>query len=125
MFAPVRSLASAQAAVPTLESAGWLFWPDDPGRHYRLWFLRPRPDARTYHLHLIEAGRPQATALLGFRDLLRASSGLRREYSDLKDQLAAEHPDNRNAYTDAKADFVVGVLRQAGFEPPLRDLLPE
>jgi GrpB-like predicted nucleotidyltransferase (UPF0157 family) len=40
MLAPVGSLADAQAAVPVLGQAGWLYWPDDPCRHYRLWFLR-------------------------------------------------------------------------------------
>jgi GrpB-like predicted nucleotidyltransferase (UPF0157 family) len=32
MLAPVSSLVSAQAAVPVLAAAGWLFWPDDPCR---------------------------------------------------------------------------------------------
>jgi GrpB-like predicted nucleotidyltransferase (UPF0157 family) len=36
MLAPVRSLDGAQDAVGALEADGWLFWPDDPCRHYRL-----------------------------------------------------------------------------------------
>lgn len=43
MLAPVGSLGDAQLAVPVLAEADWLFWPDDPGRPYRLWFLRPSP----------------------------------------------------------------------------------
>jgi GrpB-like predicted nucleotidyltransferase (UPF0157 family) len=125
MLAPVASLASAQAAVPVLSGAGWLFWPDDPCRYYRLWFLRPAPEARTHHLHVIEDGHPQAVALLAFRDALRADAGLRREYAELKDRLAREHPGNRNAYTNAKAGFVAQALRQAGLDPPHRDQLPE
>jgi GrpB-like predicted nucleotidyltransferase (UPF0157 family) len=50
LLAPVTSLNAAQSAIPVLQEADWLFWPDDPNRHYRLWFLRPRPDARTHHL---------------------------------------------------------------------------
>jgi GrpB-like predicted nucleotidyltransferase (UPF0157 family) len=125
MLAPVASLASAQAAVPVLEQAGWLFWPEDPCRHYRLWFLRPRPEARTHHLQVIEGGQPYVMALLAFRDALRADAGLRSQYAGLKDQLAGQHPGNRNAYTNAKAGFVESVLRQAGVQPPDRDLLPE
>lgn len=125
MLAPVASLAGAQDAVPVLAGSGWLFWPDDPCRHYRLWFLRPAPEARTHHLHLIEAGHPQAVAVLAFRDALRADAGLRREYAALKSRLARRHADNRNAYTNAKGEFVAGALRQAGIEPPPRDLLPE
>jgi GrpB-like predicted nucleotidyltransferase (UPF0157 family) len=36
MLAPVRSLAQAHDAIVPLQDAGWLFWPDDPGRRYRL-----------------------------------------------------------------------------------------
>lgn len=64
-------------------------------------------------------------ALLGFRDALRANAGLRQQYADLKDRLAAQHPDNRNAYSNAKAEFVAHVLRQAGITAAPRDTLPE
>jgi GrpB-like predicted nucleotidyltransferase (UPF0157 family) len=125
MLAPVSSLAQARAAVPVLEDAGWLFWPDDPCSHYRLWLLRPRPEARTHHLHVIEAEDPHARALLAFRDMLRADAALRREYASLKERLAEQHPDSRNAYTNAKAAFVEHALRQGGISPPAHDLLPE
>ena len=125
MLAPVGSLAGAQAAVPLLAGAGWQFWAEDPCRHYRLWFLRPSPEARTHHLHVIEDRHPHAVALLAFRDLLRADSRLRHEYADLKDRLARQHSGNRNAYSNAKGSFVAQALRQAGFDPPQRDSLPE
>jgi GrpB protein len=64
-------------------------------------------------------------ALLAFRDALRADDALRAEYATLKQRLAAEHATNRNAYTNAKAEFVARVLRRAGTEPPPRGLLPE
>ncbi|CAO5193676.1 GrpB family protein [Frankia sp. AiPs1] len=125
ILAPVRSLDEARAAVPALAADGWLYWPDDPCRHYRLWFLRPRPEARTHHLHVIEHGHPQARALLAFRDALRADQTLREDYADLKRRLAVEYRDNRNAYTNAKGNFVEQVLRGAGIQPLPRDLLPE
>jgi GrpB-like predicted nucleotidyltransferase (UPF0157 family) len=125
MLAPVRSLASAQAAVGPLTGEGWLFWPDDPNRHYRLWFLRPRPEARTHHLHVIEHDDVHARALIGFRDALRADPTLRAEYADLKARLASQHQQNRNAYSNAKGEFVARALREAGFEPPPREDLPE
>ena len=125
MLAPVGSLAAAQAAVPVLAGSGWAFWPGDPCRHYRLWFLRPSPEARTHHLHVIEDGHPHAVALLAFRDMLRADSRLRREYAELKDRLARQHSGNRNAYSNAKGSFVAQALRRAGIDPPHRDALPE
>lgn len=125
MLAPVRSLADARGAVPMLETAGWLFWPDDPGRGYRLWFLRPRPEARTHHLYLIEHGDVHAIALVAFRDALRGDEKLRREYATLKRELAGQYEGNRNAYTNAKADFVERVLRSRGIDPPSRNELSE
>ena len=125
MLAPVRSLEEAQDAVGVLEADGWLFWPDDPCRHYRLWFLRPRPAARTHHLHVIEHDHPDARALLGFRDALRADQELRREYARLKKDLADRHRDDRDAYSNAKSEFVERVLRGAGIEPPSRVRLRE
>ena len=125
ILAPVKSLGQAQHAVAPLQADGWLFWPEDPCRYYRLWFLRPQPEARTHHLHVIEHDHPQARAVLAFRDALRADPGLRAGYADLKRQLAREHRDNRNAYTNAKADFVASVVRAAGIDLPARDRLPE
>jgi GrpB-like predicted nucleotidyltransferase (UPF0157 family) len=111
MLGPVRSLASARDAVGPLAEDGWLFWPDDPCGHYRLWFLRPRPQARTHHLHLIEHGDPHAGALIAFRDALRSDPGLCAEYAALKIGLASQHRENRNAYTNAKGEFVARVVR--------------
>lgn len=125
MLAPVRSLTSAQNAVAPLTEDGWLFWPDDPCRRYRLWFLRPRPETRTHHLHLIEHDDPHARALIAFRDALRADPALRADYADLKERLARQHRQNRNAYTNAKNDFVARVLQAAGIAAPPRDRLPD
>lgn len=77
ILAPVTSLDAARAAVPVLAKAGWLFWPDDPNRHYRLWFLRPHPNSRTHHLQLIERNHPDARVLIAFRDALRGDGALR------------------------------------------------
>jgi GrpB-like predicted nucleotidyltransferase (UPF0157 family) len=125
MLAPVRSLACAQDAIAPLTEDGWLLWPDDPCRYYRLWFLRPRPQARTHHLQLIEHDEPHACALIAFRDALRADPGLCAGYAGLKERLGRQHRQNRNAYTNAKSEFVAGVLRGVGIDLPPRDRLPE
>jgi GrpB-like predicted nucleotidyltransferase (UPF0157 family) len=125
MLAPVRSLTGTHDAVAPLTEDGWLFWPDDPCRHYRLWFLRPQPEARTHHLQLIEHDEPHARALIAFRDALRADPGLRAGYAELKERLGRQHRENRNAYTNAKSEFVASVLHAAGIDPPPRDDLPE
>lgn len=117
--APVRSLTDAHDARALLEQDGWRYWPDDPNGSWRLWFLRPRPQARTHHLYLIERDDPHLHELLAFRDLLRADDDLRQRYAELKQVLARAYRLDRTAYTAAKADFVATALRRVGI-----DMLP-
>ncbi len=114
LLAPVGSLAAAYAALPVLRVDGWLFWPDDPNRDYRLWFLRPDPSARTHHLQIIQYDHPDVGALTDFRDALRRDPDLRDAYARLKEALARDHHADRNAYSNAKTGFVQSVLRGAG-----------
>jgi GrpB-like predicted nucleotidyltransferase (UPF0157 family) len=120
ILAPVVSLACAQAAIAELTADGWLFWPDDPNRDYRLWFLRPKPEARTHHLHVIEHDHSAAHAERAFRDALCADPALKKAYAALKDRLAVQHRADRDAYTDAKGDFIRSVLHAAGADATLR-----
>jgi GrpB-like predicted nucleotidyltransferase (UPF0157 family) len=125
ILAVVTSLAKAQASIAVLEKDGWLFWADDPNRDYRLWFLRPHPEARTHHLHVIQYDHAEAQALIKFRDVLRRDIDLCRRYAELKAELAMRHKDNRNAYTNAKARFVHAVLKSVGVELQSHTSLPE
>jgi GrpB-like predicted nucleotidyltransferase (UPF0157 family) len=112
ILATVTSLDEPDAMVEVLTADGWLGWPDDP-TPARLWFLRPEPAARTHHLQIMAAGDARVTALLAFRDALRADPALAAEYAALKDRLAAANPTDREAYTDAKADFVAAAVQRA------------
>jgi GrpB-like predicted nucleotidyltransferase (UPF0157 family) len=122
ILAPVASLADAERAIAVLERDGWLFWPGDPNRHYRMWFLRPTAAARTHHLQIVQHDHPDARALLLFREALRSDAALRDAYAALKDRLADRHRGDRNAYADAKSDFVRSVLRDAGVVPSRRPI---
>ena len=113
ILAPVGSLDARAAMVEALSADGWLYWPDDPNGAERLWFLRPKPEERTHHLQVIEHDSRKARAVLAFRDALRADAALAREYEDLKAGLAARYPEDRQAYTDAKAEFVARVVAAA------------
>jgi GrpB-like predicted nucleotidyltransferase (UPF0157 family) len=114
--APVTSLAEAHQALPILEQAGWRHWPSDPSSSWRLWFLYPRPEARTHHLYLIEHDDPHLRELVAFRDRLRADALSREHYAELKQRLAQAHRNDREAYTAAKAHFVARLLRQTSIE---------
>lgn len=125
VLAPVGALDERDAMVDVLSADGWLYWPDDPRGDTRLWFLRPHPEARTHHLHVVVHEGARERALLTFRDALRADRELARAYEELKVHLARESSGNRNAYTNGKARFVADVLRAAGITDPVAEDLPE
>jgi GrpB-like predicted nucleotidyltransferase (UPF0157 family) len=120
ILVPVRSLTASRTAIPVLEKDGWLFWPDDPNQNYRLWFLRPSPEARTHHLQIIQHDHPNLRALIAFRDALRREPKAREAYSSLKEDLASKHQSDRNAYSNAKTEFVQSILEAGGFAPSSR-----
>ena len=59
---------------------------------------------------MIGVGHPRWARQLAFRDALSRDHDLARRYGDLKRGLAAQHPDDREAYTGAKAEFIAEVL---------------
>lgn len=77
-----------------------------PGRETFRW---PEGEQR-HHLYVSPATSEELRAQVRFRDRLRADRQLAREYEALKLELAAVYRDNRAAYTDAKADFIVAAL---------------
>jgi GrpB-like predicted nucleotidyltransferase (UPF0157 family)/ribosomal protein S18 acetylase RimI-like enzyme len=78
------------------------------------WFCKPHPSRRAHHLHLVPQGSPLFNEELAFRDRLRSDAGLAEEYAELKHELAARFKHDREAYTDAKADFIRRALDEAG-----------
>lgn len=74
----------------------------------RRWLCRPSAADRRYHLHLVE-DRAVLARHLDFRDRLRASPALAREYAALKQQVAAQLSDDREGYSAAKSEFVARV----------------
>lgn len=103
-------------AGPRLAADGWCYVPLELDRQpWRRFFVKPDPSGqrRAAHLHVIHAGHPRWAAQIAFRDALQSDHQLARTYEDLKRQLAAQYPDDREAYTAAKASFVADVLRQS------------
>jgi len=98
-----------------------LLWPTDPSKSWRLWFLRPRADARTHHLYLIRHDDPHVRELRAFRDALRRDVRMRNEYQSLKCDLANVFHDDREAYTIAKAGFIESSLIAIGIQPQPRE----
>jgi GrpB-like predicted nucleotidyltransferase (UPF0157 family) len=102
-------------AVPALLAAGYneIYWRIDlePG-HFTCVKRDPTTFVRLEHVHLVPGGHPMWGAV-AFRDLLRAHSGERTAYERLKRDLASRFPDDREAYTAAKASYVEELTARA------------
>ena len=79
-----------------------------PGRNY---FRRGSP--RTHHIHLVSWSSAVWRDHLLFRDWLRRTESVMREYELLKRELAATFADDRSRYSELKGPFIKAVLRQA------------
>jgi GrpB-like predicted nucleotidyltransferase (UPF0157 family) len=108
----VTDMEKARSSFPVLmERAGYDFWRDNP-KLDRLYFVKGRPPKgkkRTHHVHVGAVGGELSSRLL-FRDFLIKNPEWRDRYAALKLQLAKEFAQDREAYTDAKSDFVSLVM---------------
>lgn len=110
----VYSLEEAkQKAVPILESLGYSYWRDDPRKDH-LFLVKGLPPngPRSHHIHIVEPSNSDWDRLL-FRDFLRAHPDEAVRYTELKRDLAERHKQDRDAYTDAKAEYISGVMQLA------------
>lgn len=100
----VRSLEESRACFEPLAQLEYLYAPYLPEEMH--WFCKPNPSRRTHHLHLVPAGSRRYADELAFRDRLRGDPEIAAEYLTLKRALARRFANDREAYTEAKSDFV-------------------
>ena len=122
MLVEVTDLDETKARVaPILEAQGYdYFWRPTSGDDvppFYAWFIKRDSDkgARTHHIHMITDAPDFALhwkALL-FRDYLIEHPHVAREYERLKRRLAETHPNDREAYTSGKSEFVSRVTTAA------------
>jgi GrpB-like predicted nucleotidyltransferase (UPF0157 family) len=106
----VADLAVIEECIQPLEALGYEFQ-GEAGVPGRLFFGKGVP--RTHHVHMVEQeGDVWKNALL-FRDFLRANPEEANQYHQLKRQLAARFGADREAYTEAKTEFIESVLARA------------
>ncbi len=104
----VEDLETSRACFEPLAELGYLYAPYRSEEMH--WFCKPHPNRRTHHLHLVPISGRRYVDELAFRDQLRADPDLVQRYAALKHELAARFPDDREAYTDAKAGFIQAAL---------------
>jgi GrpB-like predicted nucleotidyltransferase (UPF0157 family) len=70
----------------------------------RLFFKKGVP--RAYHVHVVKRNSWTYWKQLLFRDILASDPRLRAEYEQLKFELAAKFRNDRDAYSNAKTEFI-------------------
>lgn len=114
----VNSIPEArQTAVPALEAIGYAFWHDDPDPNH-LFFVKGLPPngPRSHHIHIGPAEGSEWDRVL-FRDYLRAHPDEAARYAALKQDLAIRYQNDREAYTDAKGEYIKSVTEKAKLRP--------
>jgi GrpB-like predicted nucleotidyltransferase (UPF0157 family) len=106
----VRDLPSSQPAIEALRPFNYCYFPYKAELMH--WFCKPTPASRTHHLHLVPFESQLWRERLAFRDSLRSDPATREAYTQLKLKLAAQFRDDREAYTEAKTDFIRSVLQR-------------
>ncbi len=114
MVAGVDTMAIADESIESILDLGYTTSPPfNATLADRRWFMRSAAGTRTHHLHVVVWGGRPWTEFLRFRDALHADAGLAARYVELKRVLADRFRSDREAYTNAKADFVASALSQA------------
>jgi GrpB-like predicted nucleotidyltransferase (UPF0157 family)/ketosteroid isomerase-like protein len=107
----VRGLGESRSCFDRLGTLGYLYAPYRSSEMH--WFCKPNPSRRTHHLHLVPADSPRFRDELAFRDYLRTHRDVAEEYGALKRRLAKELEHDREAYTDAKSEFILATVQRA------------
>ncbi len=107
----VKNLEEAKSCIDLLSTIHYQYFPYKP--EYMHWFCKPSLEHRTHHLYLMEPQSKAWMARLAFRDSLRVYPETRKAYEELKITLAEKFRDNREAYTDAKTEFINAVVDEA------------
>ena len=121
----VARLHPIDAYSPQLAQAGYIHMPH-PDDAFCPFFHRPAAWPHTHHVHAVQAGGDEERRTLAFRDYLRDHGESARQYADLKQRLAPQYSatdfSSRQAYADAKTEFIAGVIARALSEGYPREL---
>ena len=95
--------------IKPIEGLGYFYWASNPEQE-TLYFAKGMPpfgERRTHHIHVFE---PEREKEIRFRDHLRSHPETAKAYEALKRELAGRFTHDRKGYTDAKTEFIEGIL---------------
>lgn len=110
----VKSIDDYGECTHLLQELGYQYVPRDKATYGDdLLFVKGSDDNRTHHLKLTVIGSPFWEKSILFRNYLVKHPSAAKEYEDLKLQLAANYPVDRESYTEGKNEFIERILKDA------------
>lgn len=85
---------------------------DHPGQHLYVCGEADN-DIQTHFIHAVIWGQKAWNDYINMRDYLNAHEENAKEYSELKERLASEYPEDRQLYTAGKSILIENILRKA------------
>lgn len=122
IYLGARSIEEAEKAIGLLEKIGYVFWYDNPNKE-KMFFVKGMPPfgtGRTHHVHIVKYDSDYWQARILFRDYMRNHPNEIQDYANLKYELMQKHRNDREAYTDAKSEYIAAILKKAGFGTSVR-----
>jgi len=113
LLVEVRDITEVDGRSSAMESLGYEVMGEFgiPGRRY---FRKDNQEGiRTHQIHAFETGSAEVKRHLAFRDYVIANPDDAQRYSELKRQLADEHPQSMDRYMDGKDSFIKEIDRRA------------
>ncbi len=100
--------------IAALKRLDYVHWADNPDteREFLVKGMPPFGTGRTHHVHICERNSP-FWERLWFRDYLCEHPDERAAYSRLKEELASQYREDREAYTEGKGLLVAQMMEKA------------
>jgi GrpB-like predicted nucleotidyltransferase (UPF0157 family) len=103
----VRLKSIQKMDVDAMKEMGYDYCGSQHGSEtYHLYVLRGQNQISLRHIHCYNAQDKEFFQLVGFRDYLNSHPDTATKYSELKKVLALQYPEDRNAYTKGKENFI-------------------
>ncbi|GKU78973.1 GrpB family protein [Paenibacillus sp. L3-i20] len=111
LMANLRTFDDIDKIIEVLSDYDWHYVaPELDLRPWRRFFVKVKNDKRIAHLHLMCEGEERWNQQRLFRDKLKKDKNLVEQYATLKMALSHQYKNDREAYSEAKKNFIINIL---------------
>lgn len=105
----IKNFQSGEKISDKLKRLGYTYAGTNilPDRHYLI-----KGEPRTHQIHMYQSGSEYLQEQLIFRDYLRKNTEVRKEYQQLKMQLAKANKTDKHKYAEEKTTFIQSILKE-------------